>query len=348
MTVPLTVRPRARRPLRAAAIFAIAALLVLAVGLPLAAPIARASRAVPALEFGRPASNASGPVSFTVNATDAPAFDPATLRGATPGATVSVTLHNNGSFPHTFTLSSQGNVALNTSWSPAQLDAYFAQNASLLNLSVAAGATTNGSFVVPSNASGFSFEFVSLVPYQFQSGMHGTLVVGAGAPSQTLTDQALAALAFSPSVLVVNQTTYPVTIGIEVTDVGALIHTWTLAGLSNVTLTPTNFTTFFTAHPPLVNLQVASAGITYNASFVIDGPGVYQFICEEPGHFAAGMDGFLYVGVAPPATAAPLSSALVQVDVLVLAGILILVAVVIALSANFLGRFPPPRRPTHH
>ncbi len=346
--VPTAVRAPPTRKYRAAVALLLAAALLLAVGLPLAAPIARANRVVPAIEFGRSvAAGPSGGIVFNVTATDAPAFAPAQLSGAVAGETVTVRLYNNGSYAHSFTLARQANVVLNTSWSPAALDGYFAQNGSFLNLTVAPGGSVNGSFVLPANASGGSFEFVSLVPYQFQSGMHGTLVVGAGAPSVTLTDQALASLAFEPNILVANATGYPETLGIQVTDVGALIHTWTLSALANVQITPSNFTTFFAQHPPVVNLQILNPGATYNATFLLDGPGVYEFICEEPGHFQAGMFGFLYVGVAPPAVAAPLSTAIVQADVLLLAGILVLFSVVLALSATFMGRFPPGRRPRH-
>ncbi|MHB8351256.1 MAG: plastocyanin/azurin family copper-binding protein [Thermoplasmata archaeon] len=348
MTVPTTARAAPSWPYSASFALLLAAAIVLSVGLPLAAPIARANRAVPSLEFGRAsAGGASGAITFILNATDAPAFQPTLLSGAVAGQTVEITVHNNGSFPHTFTLARQANVLLNPSWSPAALDGYFAQNGSFLNLSVAAGGTVNGSFLLPANASGGTFEFVSLVPYQFQSGMHGTMVVGAGAPSITLTDQALASLAFEPNILVANATSYPVTLGIQVSNVGALIHTWTLSALPNVEPTPANFTTYFAQHPPAVNLQILNPGVAYNATFILDAPGVYEFICEEPGHFQAGMFGMLYVGVPPPAAPTPLSTALVQADVLVLAGVLVLFSVILALSVNFMGKFPP-RRPTHH
>lgn len=345
MTVPSAARAPPSRPYGASFALVLAAALVVAVGLPLAAPIASANRALPTLEFGRASAGGSpAPINFSVNATDAPSYQPTLLSGAVAGQTVGIELHNNGRYPHTFTLARQANVLLNTSWSPAALDGYFAQNGSFLNLSVGPGATINGSFVLPANASGGTFEFVSLVPYQFQSGMHGTMVVGAGAPSITLTDQALASLAFEPYILVANATSYPVTLGIQVTDVGALIHTWTLSALPNVEPTPSNFSTFFAQHPPAVNLQILNPGTTYNATFILDGPGVYEFICAEPGHFQAGMFGMLYVGVAPPAAPTPLSTSIVQADVLVLAGGLVLVSAVLALSANFLGRFPARRR----
>jgi uncharacterized cupredoxin-like copper-binding protein len=325
------------------------ALLVVAIGLPLAAPLTRAEAAGSAIGYAhfvtaRPSTSGT----FDVNMTDAPAFVPATLAGVQLGESVSVFLRNQGNFDHSFTVAKLPNVAINKSFDPAELDQWFAQNGSFVNVSVAPGATAWANFTIPANGSGGDYEFVSLVPYQFQSGMLGSMVVSGGAPAATLTDDAEGSLVFTPDVLQVNATKYPITVGVTVTDVGAFPHTWTLSAFPNFILSPSNFSTFFAAHAPLANVQLTNDGQTGNASFTINAPGIYEYICEQPGHFQAGMDGFLYVGVTPPAVAAPLSTAIVQEGILVGAGVLLAIAVILAFVTNYLGRFPPASPPEHH
>jgi uncharacterized cupredoxin-like copper-binding protein len=279
--------------------------------------------------------------------TDSPRYDPSALTGVHAGDNVSVTLHNVGTFPHTFTLLKQPGIVLNTSWSPPQLDAYFNANGSLVNITVAPGATGHANFSIPPTARGGSFEFLSVIPFQFQAGMIGSLQVSAGTPTASLSDTATTSLSFVPGQLAVNATVYPVTILVTVTNVGSLVHTWTLSPLANVQLSPGNFTAFFAAHAPLLNLALNNPGQSANGTFLVSSPGVYQYICTEPGHFAAGMFGFLYLGVTPPAVAAPPSTAIVQIGILAAAGTLVGIAVVLAFASNYVGRLPP-KAETHH
>ncbi len=345
----MTTFPRAgdRSRRRAGVALLLSALLLLALGLPLAPTVARGVGAAghANIEFGR-MTPAAAPVLEFVNMTDTPRFLPSSITGIHAGSAVTVHLENQGSFPHTFTLVNRAGLTLNTSWTPAQLDSFFRLNGSLANVSVAPGAVGWANFTLPANASGGSFEFVSVVPFQFQAGMSGTILVSAGAPAATLTDQATAGLSFVPNQLVVNATSYPITIGITVTNVGSLIHTWTLNPFANVLLTPGNFSSFFSSHAPAVDLLVTNPGEAVNGTFIISSPGVYQFLCTEPGHFAAGMDGLLYVGVPAPSPVAPPSTALVQVGILAGAGALVGVATIVAFAGNFVGRFPP-RAPPH-
>jgi uncharacterized cupredoxin-like copper-binding protein len=327
----------------------VSALLILAIGLPLAAPLARAEAAGSSIGYAhflspRPSTN----VTFEVNMTDAPAFVPATLTGVKLGEVVSVLLRNEGNYTHSFYVSKIPNVAINTSFDPTQLNAWFTANGSYTNLWVAPGTSAWANFTIPANASGGTYEFVSTVPYQFQSGMLGSLIVSSGTPAATLTEDAEGSLVFTPDVLQVNATKYPVTVGITVTDVGAFPHTWTLSALPNFVLSPGNFTTFFASHAPLADVQLTNDGQTGNATFSVNSPGIYEYICEQPGHFQAGMFGFLYVGVAPPQPVAPLSTAIVQEGILAGAGALLAVAVVLAFASNYLGRFPPPKPAEHH
>jgi uncharacterized cupredoxin-like copper-binding protein len=333
-----------RRGRRWSFAFGIGALLLLAAGLPLAAPIAHAAAAGRSVEYASvhpalPPTTAR----FFVNLTDTPAFSPATLSNVAVGENVSVHLNNTGAFNHTFTVSKLPNVAINRSISPDLLYRWFAQNGSLANVSLAPGHSAWANFSVPGNSTGGSYEIVSLVPYQFQAGMIGSLVVTGGHPAAVLSEEAVASpLSFLPNTLVVNATSFPLNVEVELTDVGALPHTWTLSAFPNLILNTGNFTSFFSSHAPLANIVVASAGQVANATFTVGGKGIYEYICQEPGHFAGGMYGFLYVGIPPPAVAAPLSSSIVQEGVLAGAAVLLAIAVVIALASNYLGRFPPP------
>ncbi|MCI4344420.1 MAG: hypothetical protein L3J87_02185, partial [Thermoplasmata archaeon] len=111
---------------------------------------------------------AGGTVNLTVNATDAPAFVPNGL-SAPAGDRVAFHLVNQGAYNHTFTLSTNGSVILPRSLSPAALDRYFQKNGSWLNLSLPPGASRFANVTLPATAAGLAFEFVSLVPYQFQA-----------------------------------------------------------------------------------------------------------------------------------------------------------------------------------
>lgn len=332
-----------RRPIGVAIVLAV---LLLAIGLPFAPTIGRVAGGHAELEFAKMGYRGAATDTYAVNMTDTPRFVPAMISGVHAGDNVSVQLHNGGSFAHSFTVLRHPGITLNASSTPAQLNASVRANGTLADVLVAPGASGWANFSIPANATGGSFQFLSTVPFQYQAGMAGAILVSAGTPAASLNEQATANLAFLPDQLVVNATTYPVTIAITVTNVGALIHTWTLSPLANVVITPGNFTSFFSSHAPAANLVMNNPGQVVNGSFLLNSPGVYQYICTEPGHFAGGMSGFLYVGVAPPSVAAPPSTEIVQVGILAGAGTLVGVAVILAFASNYVGRFPP--RTTGH
>jgi uncharacterized cupredoxin-like copper-binding protein len=341
-----TARSLERRLRRAALGWGVAAVLLLLLGMPAAAPISEAAHrgAALSLEYGHPASGPA-PVAYWLTATDAPSFLPANLAGAAPGANVTVHLNNTGGFDHTFTLSKAANYVLNQSWSPAQLYHFFSTNGSLANLSVAPGGSGAVSFILPTVA-GAAYEFVSVVPYQFQAGMHGFLNVSAGAGTK-LTESTTDQLRFLPDTLVVNASTFPTVVDVQITNAGTYTHTWTLAPQANVFLTPANFTAYFSAHAPLANAAITSANEVVWANFTIPQKGVYEYLCEASGHFAAGMNGTLWVGLLPPPASAPPSTAIVQGYVLAGTGVLLLVGVLLVLASTFVGRFPPKTQSSH-
>lgn len=336
--------PTARRPraLRRAIPWLVAGLLLSTIGLPTVAALGRLP-SVPEVGDARPLSSN---VSLAVNLTDSPAFAPKYLT-APAGASVSIYLKNVGSYDHTFTLSAKPDVSLSPSLTPAQVYAFFRANGSLANVSLAPGGQAWANVTFNASLGLSSFEFVSVVPYQFQSGMWGQLNLTSTGPGLELSENTTDALAFVPNVLSATPSHYPVVVDVLVTNEGNFAHTFSLASQSNVSLSPANFTQYFQQHAPLVSVDIPSgAGSTVWANFTVAGPGVYQYLCEVPGHFASGMDGLLYVGVPVPAATSPPSTAIVESWVLVGSAILLGIGVLIAAIASFTGRFP--RRPGSH
>ena len=330
---------RARRlsgPFRRALPWIVAAVLVGTIGLPSAAALGRLPDA-PMVGYAHPQS---GNTSTTVNMTDAPAFTPRSLNGSA-AATVSVHLVNQGNLSHTFTLSNVPNFALDSKWTPAQLYSFFAKNGSLANVSVAPGHTAWANVSLNSSVGGDSFEFVSIDPYQFQAGMWGFLNLTASGPGLMLSENTTDQYEFIPNILSASPTHFPLIVDVLVTNQGALGHTFTMSSLANYTLSPGNFTQTFTTNAPLVNEPIPSgAGLSAWANFTVRAPGIYQYICTVPGHFANGMTGFLYVGVpVPPAPPSP-STAVVDTWVLMGSGVLLGIGIALAVVASYTGRFP--------
>jgi uncharacterized cupredoxin-like copper-binding protein len=349
--MPVTARSRTARPSahrrKARSFLALGLILLVCAAFLHAAP--SASRALPSpFATGGPGGGTVA-TNVTVNLTDAPSFSPNAI-AATSGTAVAVDLVNQGNYTHTFTVSSVANQTLNRSWSPTQLNAFFASHHPMVNVSVNGNSSLWANFTLPESASG-SYEFVSVVAYQFQAGMSGFLNVTSSSPGAGISLQeatSASELTFAPAVLQANATGYPVRVSVAVSNLGSTGHTWTLVPQANVNLTPGNFTSYFTAHAPLASVTVPTTpGQVIWANFTISKAGVYQFLCEIPGHFAAGMVGYLYVGVPPPAVAPPPSTAIVEPILLVGGGALLGIGALLALSASLVGRFPP-RAPTGH
>jgi uncharacterized cupredoxin-like copper-binding protein len=338
-----------RRLKRAALALGITGLLLLAIGLPLAAPVARAAARGAELGYAHPAAGPDVPPTLTVRVTltDAPSFVPSNVT-ANASQTVVFSLVNTGRIAHTFTLARTPNAVLNRSWSPTQLDSFFAKNGSYANVSLAPGASANATVALPASAAGSKFPFVSVVPYQFQAGMQGTLDVVAAPTGKPLTASESTAgdgiLSFVPSTLVVNATTFPVTLTVTFSDGGVLPHTFTLSPLANTSLNPSNYTSFFSAHPPLANIMLSGSGASGSQTFTLPKKGIYEFICTVPGHFASGMNGSLYAGI-PYQFVPPPSAAIVQVPILLGAAGLFGVGVLLALVAAYTGRWAGGTRP---
>ncbi len=131
--------------------------------------------------------------------------------------------------------------------------------------------------------------------------------VHAGAStSQTITVDT--AFAFTPN-------NFEVTPGSEVTltltQLDSVEHTFTLSSVANYTFgttntTSTDLTSFFSKHPPIVSVTFGTTpGWTTTVTFTAPPLGVYEFVCEIPGHFQAGMFGFMGSGVSVSGPAPP-------------------------------------------
>lgn len=298
---------------------------------------------VRAFANGGGGGGSSGGANVALNVSDT-GFDPTSIT-VDAGTTVHFTITNVGQDNHTFTLATIGNFSFPSGTTPSTLVAFFAHNGSLLNLSVAPGTNASGNVSLPSSDAGVSFEFVSWLPYQFQAGLFGFVHVtySTTAASYTLETNTTDGLAFVPSELVIpTAASFPISVSVEVVNVGSNEHTFTLDAQGNNTLLTSNYSSYFASHPPLVDVPVApTSGSVVWANFTITGKGAYEFICAISGHFAHGMFGWLYVGYAPAPPPSPPSTALVDVAFLIGGGAVLALALLLTVVATFIGRFPP-------
>lgn len=339
---------RPRTLLRGAVASLLTAIVLLAVALPLAAPIAGAERAGQAM--GRPhvaaAPLADPHVNVTITTNGTPTFAPSVIH-VTAGENLTITLNNSGSYNHTFTMSTNGTEVFPLNWSPTQLEAYFVAHPPLVNASMPADTISHVNVSVNASMAGGNFEFVSVLPYQFQAGLYGFMdVTPPVSSSLTFYVNASDTYRFLPDSLNASSVTkFPVAINVFFGTVGVLSHTFTLSPVPDYNLSSSNYSTFFTQHAPLVNIPVpTSAGSYNNATFVITTAGYYEYICSITGHFANGMFGFLYVGIPTVVPyVANVSTAIVQSEILVGGGSLLAIGVVLAAAAAVTGRVPPPK-----
>ncbi|HXY47008.1 MAG TPA: hypothetical protein VEK13_03810 [Thermoplasmata archaeon] len=92
------------------------------------------------------------------------------------------------------------------------------------------------------------------------------------------------------------------TIDVTVTDADTLAHTFSILDLEGVDLpSSADIPALFSAHGALVSINVTGAGNVASKSFTSPGPGWYEFVCQEPGHFQSGMYGFIAFGMNLPA-----------------------------------------------
>lgn len=94
------------------------------------------------------------------------------------------------------------------------------------------------------------------------------------------------------------------TVDLTLIQTSGTIHTFTLLNATNFQFNWSSSSSdsldhinaFLAAHPPLVNYTFPAVAATATASFVAPPLGEYEYLCLEPGHFAAGMWGLLGSG----------------------------------------------------
>lgn len=331
---------RPPRKLRAAAPWFVAALLLSTLGLPVVAGLSEI-RVAAVVGYAVPAPKNE---TIDVNLTDAPSYAPQYLN-VPSNSTVDLHLRNLGGYDHTFTLCNASGARLASNATPSEVYSFFKTNGARANLSLAPGASAWSNLSFNASSAYDSFEFASVVPYQFQAGMWGILNITSTGPGLMVQENTTDAPGFQPSVLSASPTHYPAAIDVLVTNLGSLGHTFTVVPQWNVTLTVGNYSTYFTTHTPLVSQPIPSGtGMAAWANFTVPARGVYMYLCLVPGHFASGMDGALYVGIpVPPAPAAP-STAIVDTWILVGSAVLFGIGLVLAAVASYSGRFPKAPR----
>lgn len=153
-------------------------------------------------------------MTVAINLTDAPSFQPNNLTVAN-GTAVSFTLKNVGTLNHTFTLLKTPNLLVPRNVTPQQLDSVVA-NATWVNYPLAPGASAgfNLTFTAPfANGSSLAtYEYLSTVPYQYQSGMLGYVNVTSApkGPPQVLFLNGTGSYQWVPQDLGVSVTSLPV------------------------------------------------------------------------------------------------------------------------------------------
>jgi plastocyanin len=140
-------------------------------------------------------------------------------------------------------------------------------------------------------------------------------------------------------------------VSIELVQTDDTFHTFTLSSVVNFQLpttdTPVDVYSFFNQHAPLVNISVPTvAGSSAWANFTAPNTaGTYEYLCENPGHFQAGMHGNLTVNA--KSSGAGFFGALAALIAVLIIVIIILIIIAIV-AAVFMRRrrrraaVPPP------
>lgn len=169
-----------------------------------------------------------------------------------------------------------------------------------------------------------------------------------GQASESVTVTVGTAFAFSPSSF---EVTPGDTITLTVENLDSAQHTFTLSSVTNYSFTSSNTTTdlanFFTAHPPLVYVNVnATPGWKQTVTFTAPRLGTYEYVCEVPGHFQAGMWGLMGSGVSvgpPPGPGLPFGLYIIAGVIVILVVVAIVLGFVVGKREGAKYEMPPER-----
>ena len=164
------------------------------------------------------------------------------------------------------------------------------------------------------------------------------------AGSVVLTLTATSSISFVPDTLNVPATGDAVEL--EITQEYNMNHTFTLSSVDNDVIptsdTPGQLYAYFAAHTPLVNVSLGDVvGHVTFVNFTAPANGSYEFVCEIPTHFQAGMHGTLVVGGSSSSSSSGLTTTELVVIVVV---VIIVIAAVVALAMRRKPKSaaPPP------
>lgn len=164
------------------------------------------------------------------------------------------------------------------------------------------------------------------------------------AASVVLTLTATSSISFVPDTL--NVPSAGDSVELEITQEYNMNHTFTLSSVDNDVIptsdTPGQLYAYFAAHAPLVNVSLGDVvGHVTFVNFTTPANGSYEFVCEIPTHFQAGMHGTLMVGSSGSSSSSGLTTT--EIVVIVVVVILVIAAVVaLAMRRKPKSAAPPP------
>jgi uncharacterized cupredoxin-like copper-binding protein len=175
-------------------------------------------------------------------------------------------------------------------------------------------------------------------------GSHPLVVHTAAGTFVQMSVGANGALAFTPNAI--SNVAPGSAVSIEITNLGAIPHTFTLSSLVNYTLPyvdNNNLTsTFLVKHPAYFSINITgTTGAVVWANFTAPSTiGSYQFFCQIPGHFPSGMEGFLGVGISVGGAPAPMGLGL---PVFLIAGTVVGLVILALVLGFVVGQREGPR-----
>ena len=129
------------------------------------------------------------------------------------------------------------------------------------------------------------------------------------------------------------------TVTVTLTNGDSIPHTFTILDREGYVIkTSDSLSALLTTYGNLTNV-VADGGTTATGSFPSPGPGWYEFVCTEPGHFAAGMYGFIAFGEALPSNlSAGATSSGPGIAVFIITGTIVALVVIALVLGFVVGR----------
>jgi plastocyanin len=129
------------------------------------------------------------------------------------------------------------------------------------------------------------------------------------------------------------------TINVTFTDADTLAHTFSILDREGVVIPSTaDLGQLFSKYGSLVSINASGPG-NYPGTFKSPGPGWYEFVCLEPGHFQSGMYGFIGFGINLPSNlTVSAASTAPGVGVFIISGTIVALVVIALVLGFVVGR----------